>query len=114
MKYSDFAGRHGLRLLGWHQQLQHFVARFTFGKISLTQLKPRAKHFPVDRPALLLAAGAHLVDKDSSIALGLELSAQLVDVTLTSADAPQGDDFAVSILSSVGHRDGFFMNIRPT
>jgi hypothetical protein len=66
----------------------------------------------VDRPALLLAAGARLVDKDSLIALGLELSAQLVDVTLTSADAPQGDDFVVSILSGLGHRDGFFMNIQ--
>jgi hypothetical protein len=68
----------------------------------------------VDRPALLLAAGARMVDKDSSIALRVELSAQLADVTLTSADAPQGNDFAVSILSGVGHRDGFFMNIRPT
>jgi hypothetical protein len=34
-KVSSFAGRQSLRLSGWHQHLQHFIAGFAFGKIPL-------------------------------------------------------------------------------
>jgi hypothetical protein len=34
-KVSSFAGRQSLRLSGWHQHLQHFIARFALGKIPL-------------------------------------------------------------------------------
>ena len=34
-KVIDFVGRDGLRLLGWHQYLQHFIAGFALGKIPL-------------------------------------------------------------------------------
>jgi transposase IS66 family protein len=34
-KVSSFAGRQSLRLSGWHQHLQHFIAGFALGKISL-------------------------------------------------------------------------------
>jgi hypothetical protein len=34
-KVSSFAGRQSLRLSGWHQHLQHFIAGFALGKIPL-------------------------------------------------------------------------------
>jgi hypothetical protein len=42
----------------------------------------------------------------------LELAGELIDVGLSCADAPKGDDLGAVILRDIGDRDGFFVDIQ--
>jgi len=54
---------------------------------------------------------AGFIDKDQVFGLRLELPHQGVDVTLSGAKGPQGDDLGVMIFGNVGHSDRLFVHI---
>jgi len=57
------------------------------------------------------AAGTGFVDEDKLLALGLQLSDELVASTLPSPDSAKGDDVCTLFLGHVGDRDRVFMAI---
>jgi hypothetical protein len=58
-----------------------------------------------------VAAWAGFVDKDEVFGLRLELAGEVIDVDLSCADGPKGDDLGAMILSDIGDRDGVFVDI---
>jgi hypothetical protein len=46
------------------------------------------------------------------LGLRLELAGELIDVGLSCADGPEGDDLGAVSLSDIGDRDGFFVDIQ--
>jgi hypothetical protein len=55
--------------------------------------------------------GTRFIDKDQMLAFGLHLADEVVYVTLTCTDGPEGGDLGAMLLSDVGHRNGLFMDI---
>jgi hypothetical protein len=41
----------------------------------------------------------------------LQLAGELIAIGMPCADGPEGDDLGAVILSDIGDRDGFFMDI---
>jgi hypothetical protein len=52
------------------------------------------------------------VDKEQMLTFRLQLTDELIEVTLTRANGPEIGDLSTLILSDRGHRDGFFMDIQ--
>jgi hypothetical protein len=59
-------------------------------------------------PRAPIAAGASFVNEDELMALGLELTEELVEVTRARADRPELDDLRAMVLGHGGDRHGLF------
>jgi hypothetical protein len=57
------------------------------------------------------AAGAGFIDTDEWLALGPQLSDELVDITLPGPDRAQRDDFRAICLGDISDRHGLLMDI---
>jgi hypothetical protein len=58
-----------------------------------------------------VATGSGFRDKDQMVGLRLELSGELIDVTVARAESPEIDDLRTVVLRDIRDRDGFFMDI---
>jgi hypothetical protein len=58
-----------------------------------------------------IATGARFIDKDQLLGLGLQLAAEVVNVTLACADGPEGDDLGTVLLSDIGNGNRLLMDI---
>jgi hypothetical protein len=59
----------------------------------------------------LVATGSGFIDKDQAVGLRLELSGELIDVTVARADSPEIDHLSAVVLRDIRDSDGFFMDI---
>jgi hypothetical protein len=59
-----------------------------------------------------VATGAGFIDEDETLRLRLELTSELIDIRVSCADGPEGDDVGVVIFGDIGHGDGVFVDIQ--
>jgi hypothetical protein len=58
-----------------------------------------------------IAARAGLIDQDELRAFGVQAMDELIDVTRSRPDVPEGDDLGVVVLGNISDRDRVFMDI---
>jgi hypothetical protein len=58
-----------------------------------------------------LAARASFIDQDEAWAVGVQVTDELIDVTLSRPDVPPGDDLGVVVLGHISDRDRVLMDI---
>jgi hypothetical protein len=58
-----------------------------------------------------IAARAGVIDKDEVRAFGLPATDEVIDVTLSRPDVPEGDDLGVVVLGNISDRDRVLIDI---
>jgi len=59
-----------------------------------------------------IPARASFIDKDELLTFGLQLTDELINVTLAGPNMAEGDDLSVVFFGDIGDRNRVFMNIQ--